>query len=58
MKRPFDEVYPIGLPEEGALWPDVADALGVTPAKFVTSAADADLRGLHRGNPFRPRLLP
>ena len=52
MKRPFGEVYPMGLPEDAALWPDVADRIGMSSEVFATSVAEATVRGLHRGNPF------
>jgi hypothetical protein len=31
MRRPFGEIYPLGLPKVGELWPALADRLGVTP---------------------------
>lgn len=45
MGRRFAEVYPQGLPAEGEVRPAVADALGITPAHFVDSVAEAERSG-------------
>jgi len=45
MRRPFQTVYPIGLPDEGELWTDVADELHLQAEDFPESFAEAQQMG-------------
>lgn len=58
MQRPYEEIYPEGLPADGEVWPEMADRLGLSPHAFVTSKQEAACNGLHRGNLFRDGLPP
>ena len=53
MQRAFAQVYPQGLPADGEVWPTLADAIGLTPAHFAVSVAEAARSGLFAGNPWR-----
>lgn len=46
MYMPFDVIYPEGLPPHGELWPDVADAWGISKAFYQSDDTLAQIRTL------------
>jgi hypothetical protein len=57
MRRPFEDTYPIGLPVEGELWPDVADELGLSAQSFPNGVHEIAREGFIAWNLFHARSV-